>query len=164
MKQILNLHQSVHRQRQKLLRKLRWATLGLQYDWSTRSYNESLPHAPFPADLAELAARLAAPAMRHLAAEAVPLSRRPFDFLERPHLEGLGKGYRNGNVVSNEGEGDNRGLEGREADTANGEEERAGTSFRAEGAIVNYYGPADALSAHLDDVEENMDLPIVSIR
>ena len=73
-----------------LLRKLRWATLGIQFDWAKvppslhlspsvamlccahwsvrrgcvqRGYNEQLRHAPFPQDLAELAAELAAPAL-----------------------------------------------------------------------------------------------------
>lgn len=45
-----------------LLRKLRWATVGLQFDWSKKKYNPSLPHRPIPADLATLAARLARPA------------------------------------------------------------------------------------------------------
>eukprot|EP00897_Mesotaenium_endlicherianum_P010544 jgi/Mesen1/9518/ME000637S08971 len=47
-----------------LLAKLRWATVGVQFDWSRRAYDRSLPHQPFPADLAELAAELARPAMR----------------------------------------------------------------------------------------------------
>ncbi|CAI9093195.1 OLC1v1028635C2 [Oldenlandia corymbosa var. corymbosa] len=46
-----------------LLRKLRWSTLGLQFDWSKRSYNISLPHNKIPDALCCLAKRLAAPAM-----------------------------------------------------------------------------------------------------
>ncbi|XP_051116373.1 alpha-ketoglutarate-dependent dioxygenase alkB [Andrographis paniculata] len=46
-----------------LLRKLRWSTLGLQFDWSKRSYNVSLPHKKIPDALCQLAKRLAAPAM-----------------------------------------------------------------------------------------------------
>lgn len=46
-----------------LLRKLRWSTLGLQFDWSKRSYNVSLPHNKIPDALCCLARRLAAPAM-----------------------------------------------------------------------------------------------------
>ncbi|KAM7484065.1 hypothetical protein LguiA_000074 [Lonicera macranthoides] len=46
-----------------LLRKLRWSTLGLQFDWSKRSYNVSLPHNKIPDALCQLAERMAAPAM-----------------------------------------------------------------------------------------------------
>lgn len=46
-----------------LLRKLRWSTLGLQFDWSKRNYNVSLPHKKIPDALCGLAKRLATPAM-----------------------------------------------------------------------------------------------------
>lgn len=46
-----------------LLRKLRWSTLGLQFDWSKRSYNVDLPHKKIPNPLCQLAKRMAAPAM-----------------------------------------------------------------------------------------------------
>lgn len=35
-----------------LIRKMRWTTLGYQYDWSTKEYNFDNPPAIFPADLA----------------------------------------------------------------------------------------------------------------
>ncbi len=40
------------------LSKVRWATLGYQYDWTSRSYERSA-YCPFPKQLGELAARLA---------------------------------------------------------------------------------------------------------
>ncbi|GER56385.1 alpha-ketoglutarate-dependent dioxygenase alkB [Striga asiatica] len=61
-----------------LLRKLRWSTLGLQFDWSKplgflvkmnvfvllqRSYNVSLPHMDIPYALCQLAKKMAGPAM-----------------------------------------------------------------------------------------------------
>ncbi|XP_043705651.1 alpha-ketoglutarate-dependent dioxygenase alkB isoform X1 [Telopea speciosissima] len=46
-----------------LLRKLRWSTLGLQFDWSKRNYDVSLPHNKIPEALCELARRMAVPAM-----------------------------------------------------------------------------------------------------
>ncbi|KAA8528970.1 hypothetical protein F0562_033542 [Nyssa sinensis] len=46
-----------------LLRKLRWSTLGLQFDWSKRNYNISLPHNKIPHALCQLAKRMATPAM-----------------------------------------------------------------------------------------------------
>ncbi|KAM2348350.1 hypothetical protein ACFX1X_012006 [Malus domestica] len=46
-----------------LLRKLRWSTLGLQFEWSKRNYDVSLPHNKIPDTLCQLAKRLAKPAM-----------------------------------------------------------------------------------------------------
>lgn len=46
-----------------LLRKLRWSTLGLQFEWSKRNYDVSLPHKKIPDALCELAKQMAAPAM-----------------------------------------------------------------------------------------------------
>ncbi|XP_054806886.1 alpha-ketoglutarate-dependent dioxygenase alkB isoform X2 [Prosopis cineraria] len=46
-----------------LLRKLRWSTLGLQFDWSKRNYDVSLPHNKIPDALSELAKQLAKPAL-----------------------------------------------------------------------------------------------------
>ncbi|OIT31557.1 PREDICTED: alpha-ketoglutarate-dependent dioxygenase alkB isoform X1 [Nicotiana attenuata] len=46
-----------------LLRKLRWSTLGLQFVWSKRNYNISLPHNKIPDALCLLAERMAAAAL-----------------------------------------------------------------------------------------------------
>ncbi|OVA09538.1 Oxoglutarate/iron-dependent dioxygenase [Macleaya cordata] len=46
-----------------LLRKLRWSTLGLQFDWSKRNYDVSLPHNKIPEDLCHLAKIMTSPAM-----------------------------------------------------------------------------------------------------
>ncbi|CAA7037793.1 unnamed protein product [Microthlaspi erraticum] len=46
-----------------LLRKLRWSTLGLQFDWSKRNYDVSLPHNDIPDALCKLAKTHAAIAM-----------------------------------------------------------------------------------------------------
>lgn len=52
------LHTHDTAQLHRLIRKMRWTTLGLQYDWTTKTYP---PHGscPFPADLAALATTLA---------------------------------------------------------------------------------------------------------
>ncbi|XP_057858579.1 alpha-ketoglutarate-dependent dioxygenase alkB isoform X2 [Cryptomeria japonica] len=47
-----------------LVKKLRWATLGLQFDWSKRNYDVSLPHVKIPHKLSQLAKELARPAMQ----------------------------------------------------------------------------------------------------
>ncbi|MED6172501.1 hypothetical protein PIB30_050647 [Stylosanthes scabra] len=46
-----------------LLRKLRWSTLGLQFNWSRRNYDVSLQHNKIPEALCDLAKELAKPAM-----------------------------------------------------------------------------------------------------
>ncbi|KAL5203983.1 hypothetical protein ABZP36_008854 [Zizania latifolia] len=46
-----------------LFRKLRWSTLGLQFDWSKRNYDVSLAHNKIPDALAALAKMMAIPAM-----------------------------------------------------------------------------------------------------
>lgn len=46
-----------------LLRKLRWATVGLQFDWSKRAYDLSLPYRGISPKLSEIASKLAKPAM-----------------------------------------------------------------------------------------------------
>ncbi|WVZ51810.1 hypothetical protein U9M48_002920 [Paspalum notatum var. saurae] len=46
-----------------LVRKLRWSTLGLQFDWSKRNYDVSLPHNKIPDPLASLAKKMASLAM-----------------------------------------------------------------------------------------------------
>lgn len=46
-----------------LVRKLRWSTLGLQFDWSKRYYDVSLPHNKIPDALASLAKKISSPAM-----------------------------------------------------------------------------------------------------
>ncbi|MQL94037.1 hypothetical protein Taro_026691 [Colocasia esculenta] len=46
-----------------ILRKLRWSTLGLQFDWSKRNYDTSLPHNRIPDALSQLAKKMAKPAM-----------------------------------------------------------------------------------------------------
>jgi alkylated DNA repair protein alkB family protein 1 len=53
-----------------LLARLRWASVGPQFDWSARSYLRDGPHLPMPLYLSELAASLAAAAAAALAAAA----------------------------------------------------------------------------------------------
>lgn len=45
-----------------LLRRLRWASLGPPYNWSTRMYEPDVPHAPLPPELSELGIVFAAAA------------------------------------------------------------------------------------------------------
>ncbi|PWA84318.1 hypothetical protein CTI12_AA068860 [Artemisia annua] len=45
------------------VRKLRWSTLGLQFDWSKRGYNISLPHNKILDALSQLAKKMTSPTM-----------------------------------------------------------------------------------------------------
>lgn len=45
---------------EKLLRKLRWATLGPNFDWSLRAYDPAVEHRPLPEDLRRLSTQVVA--------------------------------------------------------------------------------------------------------
>ena len=49
---------------QKLLMKLRWCTLGPQFDWTARVYDTEHPYKPLPAELHALACRLSTSAAK----------------------------------------------------------------------------------------------------
>ena len=51
---------------QKLLMKLRWCTLGPQFDWTARVYDSERPYKPLPAELHALACRLGTSAAKYL--------------------------------------------------------------------------------------------------
>lgn len=74
-----------------LLRKLRWATLGLQFDWSERNYDVSLPHAKIPDALSRLAKELAMPAMENaeFCAEAAIINYFASDDMLGGHLDDM---------------------------------------------------------------------------
>lgn len=84
----------------ELLEKLRWTTLGYQYDWTNRTYPKD-KHYDFPKDLLKTTKEIA---------------------------------------------------------------ERVGSEIEPQAAIINYYSNDSTLGGHLDDVEEDMDHPIVSMR
>eukprot|EP00873_Tetraselmis_striata_P014665 jgi/Tetstr1/434929/TSEL_023926.t1 len=94
------------------LDKLRWVTIGPQFQWSERVYDMEGPHQPVPTQLRELSCAAAATT---LAVEHA---------LGRPGWQ---------------------------------------ATFRPEAALVNYYGEGDTLNGHVDDVEADQSLPIVSI-
>ena len=83
------------------LSKVRWATLGFQYDWTARNYNNAA-YVPFPAQLGELARQLA---------------------------------------------------------SACG----AGFTIKPEAAIVNFYPLGQTMGGHVDDGEEALHCPVVSM-
>lgn len=74
-----------------LLCKLRWATLGLQFDWSKRAYDLSLPYRKIPQELSELASTLAKPAMNgaHFLAEAAIVNYFGYDDMLGGHLDDM---------------------------------------------------------------------------
>lgn len=86
----------------QLAQKLRWITLGYQYDWTNRCYKKE-HYVPFPEELHKMA---------------------------RIWISKVDTKYKD---------------------------------FNAEAAIVNFYTSDSTLCGHLDDAEETMDVPIISI-
>ncbi|MCO5597401.1 hypothetical protein L7F22_051477 [Adiantum nelumboides] len=78
-----------------LLHKLRWATLGLQFDWSKRAYDLKLPYNRIPQDLYELASKLAKPAMNdsQFHAEAAIVNYFGCDDMLGGHLDDMEKDW-----------------------------------------------------------------------
>jgi alkylated DNA repair protein alkB family protein 1 len=118
---------------EQLLRKLRWCTLGPQFDWTERVYKERLPHAPLPPLLHKLAARFASAVAR--------LDVRP---------AGDHKGPAAGSPADRHLPEEDLCGESR-------------TPWQPNVALVNYYREGDTLGGHRDDAEHVMDAPIVAI-
>jgi alkylated DNA repair protein alkB homolog 1 len=85
-----------------LLKKLRWATVGAPFEWTSRVYEPNVPRRAISDDLVKLTRRIA---------RAAPEK----------------------------------------------------WTFDAQAGLVNYYQPGDTLNGHMDDAENNLDRPIVSI-
>ncbi|CAK9840866.1 Alpha-ketoglutarate-dependent dioxygenase abh1 [Schizosaccharomyces pombe] len=83
-------------------KKLRWVTLGEQYDWTTKEYPDPSKSPGFPKDLGDFVEKVV---------------KESTDFLH----------------------------------------------WKAEAAIVNFYSPGDTLSAHIDESEEDLTLPLISL-
>ncbi|KAI9225736.1 MAG: hypothetical protein DHS80DRAFT_19853 [Piptocephalis tieghemiana] len=88
-----------------LIRKLRWTTLGRQYDWSTKSYPDHQEIPPFPSTLDQISRSIA---------QVLPA---PF----------------------------------------------SSSHYTPQAGVVNYYHVGDTLTGHVDQSEENMDAPLISL-
>ena len=160
---------------EQLLRKLRWATLGPQFDWTARVYDAHAPYRPLPAELRTLATAISSA------------------------VAGLGMhpavSHAQGSVAStHEDGGSARSTAHTSAGAVGGEacgkdmpalcdervQSRGGSAVQAEGvnygqgvhdwgdwepdvALVNYYREGDTLGGHKDDAEQNLCAPIVAL-
>jgi alkylated DNA repair protein alkB family protein 1 len=116
-----------------LLRKLRWASLGPPYNWSTRMYEPHMPHRQLPSELLQLAEYFAALTAR----------------------------VRGGiSSSSSSGDGGDISSDSRATDT---DSAAAAAAFKPNVALVNYYHPGDTLNGHKDDVERDLLQPIVTM-
>ena len=121
-----------------LLRRLRWATLGPPYDWTTRTYRTDA--AAFSAVPEDIAARC-----ETLAAFAVESERSGNHLRERsPRSER------------------SKDAKGATTDEKDDRQKEKGRPFRFGAGLVNYYREGDALAGHVDDAERDLTKPIIS--
>ena len=156
----------------QLLRKLRWVTLGPQFDWSTRVYNAHAPYRPLPPELRALAVTLAS--------DVANLDMRPPTDTPAEHnvvaSPSLAPSEGSGRVLQSNSEG--RGSEKQESlvdmNKVQGRATQAAACGEGPGvqewgdwepdvALVNYYREGDTLGGHRDDAERDMRAPIVAL-
>ncbi|KXZ45868.1 hypothetical protein GPECTOR_50g662 [Gonium pectorale] len=134
---------------EQLLRKLRWATLGPQFDWTQRQYDFATPYKRLPPALESLALRLSA----------------VLDVLRWPDQDGAPVGDANAGTDASAREGaraEARAAAGLAPGAGSGRDGGCGC-YRPDAAIVNFYQQGDMLGGHLDDVERDLGQPIVSL-
>ena len=169
----------------ELLRKLRWATLGPQFDWTARRYDAHAPYRPLPPDLrthavsiASAVARLDMRPVSHHADDASPVSHH-VDGKEAAsqdsmggaastgHGDGCGDGRGNdskGSVaLAGDGRQDCRVPAAEVKSGDNGLEGQSQGAWEPDVALVNYYREGDTLGGHKDDAERNIHAPIVAL-
>ncbi|KAJ1982302.1 hypothetical protein H4R34_001754 [Dimargaris verticillata] len=120
-----------------LVPKLRWVTLGYQYDWSRKEYFLNSPLA-FPQDLDDLS-RAIVTAIHDVGYGVAGNTSPPSQYTT---IAALPPGYDH-----------DRGYV-HHYDPA---------QFQAEAGVINYYQTRDTLMAHVDRSEVNMDAPLVSL-
>jgi alkylated DNA repair protein alkB homolog 1 len=127
---------------EQLLRKLRWASIGPVFDWTTREYiAEDGKYLPLPEYLKNFATQVA-----KLCQELEDRSRQL-----RLHPQ---QQY----TLS-----ETDGSSGTSIATVDCEDHVQASEYSPDAALVNYYTPGDTLSGHVDDAETNLSKPLVSL-
>ncbi|KAG2439598.1 hypothetical protein HXX76_004950 [Chlamydomonas incerta] len=129
---------------EQLLRKLRWATLGPQFDWTERQYDFAGAYRQLPPSLAGLARQMAA-VVDALQAAGLQLLPAAAQLPPAPPTEPSGASAP-------------AAPPGAPASAAPGPR-----GYEPDAAIVNYYQLGDVLGGHVDDVESDLAQPIVSV-
>jgi len=125
-----------------LLRRLRWATLGPPYDWTTRTYRtDAAAFSAVPEDIAARCETLAAFAVESETASGNRAERSP---------------------RSERSKATAKGATTDEKDDRQKEKEKGCPKFRFGAGLVNYYREGDALAGHVDDAERDLSKPIIS--
>ena len=123
----------------RLLRKLRWASIGPVFDWTKREYvAEEGKYLPLPCYLKNIASMLAI--------HCFNLMKSRYTYNKK------GNGYPS---------------EGESMPIAVTEDQntifKRSFVFHPEAALVNYYSPGDTLGGHIDDAEADLSIPLVSL-
>ncbi|KAJ1990111.1 hypothetical protein H4R33_001829 [Dimargaris cristalligena] len=137
----------------QLVPKLRWVTLGYQYNWSNKEYFLDAPQ-PFPDDIARLAQTVVA-AIHNIGYECVPpASSSPEALPDSPAQ--LSTAGVNGN---------SQYTQYHTTDSADKGyiHQYSPELFKPEAGVINYYQARDSLMAHVDRSEINMTAPLVSL-
>ncbi|BDA46478.1 probable nucleic acid dioxygenase ALKBH1 at C-terminar half [Coccomyxa sp. Obi] len=132
----------------QLLRKLRWVTLGPQFDWSTRVYNAHAPHRPLPPELRALAVTLAS-AVADLDLQPPADTHTGCNDIDS---QSLAQSKESGKVSQSYTDAAWNCLDSQEWG-----------DWEPDVALVNYYREGDTLGGHRDDAEPNMRAPIVAL-
>ncbi|GAB4816880.1 hypothetical protein N2152v2_003926 [Parachlorella kessleri] len=162
----------------KLLRKLRWATLGPPYDWTLRQYCTDVPYRHLPCYLVDIATELAA-AVEDLVAVGEGKGSGSSDCCcslgSRSILEGGGTNGMPGAAIGslNAAETSPAAAAAAACPVAapakavlggcSGGGGRERRPFCPDVALINYYHEGDTLGGHVDDAEHDLDQPIVTI-
>jgi alkylated DNA repair protein alkB family protein 1 len=136
----------------QLLTKLRWATLGPQFDWTHRSYQETASSSSSSSSFSLTS--LSDPSLNHQKDVSSKVRPLPSVLKEIALLidRSISHLYTRPNGDHTEGKEEKEGF------PASNKKQ-----FRPDAAIVNFYREGDTLGGHLDDVEPDMSQPIIGI-
>ncbi|PNW82309.1 hypothetical protein CHLRE_06g278198v5 [Chlamydomonas reinhardtii] len=140
---------------EQLLRKLRWATLGPQFDWTERQYDFTGAYRQLPPSLSDLARQMAAvvDALQAAGMQLMPAAAEA----EVPQQPAAPR------VQATEPSQAAAGAVSAGLAPPTGAAPAAPRGYEPDAAIVNYYQIGDVLGGHVDDVESDLAQPIVSV-
>ena len=158
---------------QQLLQKLRWVTLGPQFDWTMRAYSGvDSPHTPLPTELREAAQRIAS-ACAEVAPAGVSSDRSACAHDASCSAEDGGGACECAaddchqraaeQAVEQHWPRDERGHYRSCACRAGAGKGQQSCAWEPDVALVNYYREGETLGGHVDDVERDQDAPIVAL-
>ncbi|GAX82388.1 hypothetical protein CEUSTIGMA_g9816.t1 [Chlamydomonas eustigma] len=144
----------------QMLHKLRWSTLGPQFNWSAREYEDGSTFRPLPSILRNLSVSIA-----EAVTELWELDAQDEEHLRMPSLPNSDStaGLTLSTCECNETHWTINSALSLDSAHKRRQRRRPERPFSPDAAIVNYYREGDTLGGHLDDVEADMEQPIVSV-